>query len=213
MIDEQRNVVAIDTAPVLRTDFDGAVVCHDIFSPVSRDMIIDAKLQRLEQRGFPMISSADDQRDAPSDSHAADRPAMRKLQRDPVLLRRAERQRILHRFLRDAALPRQNRSVRDKSAEEPFLKLRPEKCLILRQIKNALHRPALPRRRTGCLPHHIRQEAEQHLFQFSCQHRPPGCREARVKAKRHAARPVKLAGAPVENLLPRPARDHRPAFP
>ena len=134
MVDEQGYVITTDAASVLRPDLHSRLICHDVLPSVPGDVIIDTKLQRLQKRGLPVIAAADDQGDPSSDSHPADCPVMRKLKRDSVFVRRAERQRILQRPLGDPALSWQDSTICDEGTQGTPLQLASEARLVFRQV-------------------------------------------------------------------------------
>ena len=69
-----------DAAPVLSPNLHGRGICHHVFSSISGNMGIYARLQRFQKRGLTMIAAAHDQRYPFSDSHSADLPLIGKAQ-------------------------------------------------------------------------------------------------------------------------------------
>ena len=71
----------ISTAVILRPSsalrLDGGVVGDHVFPAVSGDVIIDAPLQRFQQRGLPVIAPSRDEGNSLFDSHAPQGAMMR----------------------------------------------------------------------------------------------------------------------------------------
>ncbi len=131
MSDKRRDIHTCNTPAVLRPQLDGTFLCDDKFPAVTAYMIIDAVLYCLKDRRFAMISPAHKQCDAFPDPHAAHFSAVRKRKRHAQRFRRHERHRSGKRLIRYAALPRQDRPVRNKRTKSALRKLPPDILLIL----------------------------------------------------------------------------------
>ena len=70
IVDKHGDVGLPDASAVFGSDLHGIAVRYHVFPTVACDMVINAQLESLEQRGFPVISSADYQRDTLSYAHA-----------------------------------------------------------------------------------------------------------------------------------------------
>ena len=120
-------------SPVFRTDLHGAVFRQHILPSVSRYMVIDASLQGLQQSGFPMISSTDDQGDPFFDPQSGDAASLGEFQGDPVLCRTFKGNRRSHGGVIHAAFPGKDRPVCDKCHKPGLRQLIPDRTLIVRQ--------------------------------------------------------------------------------
>lgn len=63
IIDEEGDIYIFDEASVLGAEFQGGFVGDDVFAAVTGNMVVDAKLQGIQKRGFAMIAAAHDQSD------------------------------------------------------------------------------------------------------------------------------------------------------
>ena len=82
IIDEQRDIYIFNKTSVFGAKFQRGIVCDDVFAAVTGNMVVDAKLQGIQKRGFAMIAAAHDQSDPLRDSHAGDFAFVRKIHGD-----------------------------------------------------------------------------------------------------------------------------------
>ena len=72
VIDKQGYIHIFHTSPVLRPQFHGSILRQHKLPAISSDMIINAHLQRIQKRGFSVISAANDQGNSLWNCHSPD---------------------------------------------------------------------------------------------------------------------------------------------
>ena len=199
VVDEQGNVHVVDAAPILGPQFEGRIVRDHILPAVPGNVVVDAQLQGLEQRGFPVVTAAHDQRDSLLDPHSGDPSPVGQLHLHPQALRRGKRYPALHGAAGNAALPGQHRAVRHKGDQAPALKLLPDELLVLRQLRHRLYLLRIPAGVEKYALYAAGQEFKEDFDQLPGVDGPPEGREAHLKTGGDA-RLCDLACRPGENL-------------
>ena len=97
IIDKHGNVRFFDTSSVFCAKLDCCGISDHIFSSITCNMIVHAKLQRLQKSGLPMVSASHDQRDPFSDSHSSYHTSVRQRNFHFHLLWRPETNCAFHR--------------------------------------------------------------------------------------------------------------------
>ena len=137
---------------------------------------------------------------------------MRKIQFHPQALRRAERDSIPHRQVRDAACPGEHRSVRHKGAQPQPVQFPADPGLIIRQIDRPLQFPLIQAAVKQGISHAGRHKLKEDLLQLPRIDRAPVCRKSYLQSKGDLSAPIDLTGAARDHLLPGPAHADQAAL-
>ena len=97
ILDEKGNIDIFDAAAVFRAHFDRRFVRDDELAPVAANVVVDTLFESVQEGGLPVVTTADDQCDAPADAHSAHGTGMGKHQSKCHRIRALKRHRALHR--------------------------------------------------------------------------------------------------------------------
>ena len=130
IIDKHGNIYISHGSTIFCPKLDSRSICNDKFPAITRNMVIDASLQSFQKGGFSMVSTTDDQSNTFRNCHSRDSSCMVKNKCLFHGSRRAERNGILHRQIRNAAFSRKNCTIFYKCLQMMLLKQCPKLLLI-----------------------------------------------------------------------------------
>ena len=210
--DKEGNIDVRHFSPVLRAQLHGGIVRYHIFPSVAGDMVVDAPLQRFQQRGFAVIASSGDQGDPAGDSHPAHFTRVGKTERDGQRFRRPEGHCLFHRPVGDAALTGKHRPVGDKGRQTSFLQLPADLLLVLAQLDRLFQISLAGGPVKQGILHSRRNQVKEDLLQLPGIDCTAVCRKTDLEA--HNDFLIRnLAGRPLQKFLPRTAHGKQAALP
>ena len=213
VVDEHGDIRLLDAPPVLGTDLHRRIVRDHILSPVSRDMVIDAQLQRFQKGGFPVVSASHDKGDPFFDPHARDLSSVGQFHSHLQFFRRAELHTSLHRSWGDPGLSRQDAAIRHKSTQSHLGQHLADIVLVFRQVDDGAQALRVHIFIEQGMFHTLRHEIEKDLFQFPGVYGPAICRETDLHPEHHVARcRIDPTCSPLQHFLTAPADRDQPAL-